>query len=152
MAKGGPRLGAGRKPGSVNLKTREIAERSAAEGITPLEYLLAVMRRPYPEAASPDVVAAMDSQKLDAAKSAAPYIHPRLGSVDPPVRLPALVGTLSERGEVVAKALADGDLSPGQAGAIMQALAALARIVEVDELERRIAALESAQGVRGGAA
>lgn len=152
MAKGGPRLGSGRKPGSVSRKTREIAERAAAEGITPLEYLLSVMRKPYPDEASPEVVTAMDAQKLDAAKAAAPFVHPRLGSLDPVVRLPGLTGTLSERGEVVAKALADGELSPGQANTIMQALASLARIIEVDELERRISALESAQGVRGGSA
>ena len=41
-------------------------------------------------------------------------------------------------------ALADETLSPEEAGAIMQALATQARIVEVDEIEQRVTALEKA--------
>lgn len=72
MARGGPRPGAGRKRGSVSKKTTEVAQRASENGVTPLEYLLKVMR---------------DSKKplalrMDAAKSAAPYMHPRLSSVE----------------------------------------------------------------------
>jgi hypothetical protein len=35
--RGGKRPGSGRKKGSATKKTREIADRAAAEGITPLE-------------------------------------------------------------------------------------------------------------------
>ena len=70
--KGGRRAGAGRPKGAASLKTREIANRAVAEGITPLEYLLLVMRD---ENASPP-------SRLEAAKSAAPYVHPRLSAVD----------------------------------------------------------------------
>jgi hypothetical protein len=69
---GGRRSGAGRKPGVATAKTREIANKAASEGITPLEYLLSVMRD----------VGADDGRRLDAAKAAAPYIHPRLQPVD----------------------------------------------------------------------
>ncbi len=72
MAKGGFRKGAGRKPGSANIKTREVADRAALEGITPLEYLIAVMRDD-----GQDTV-----RRLDAAKAAAPYMHPRLSALD----------------------------------------------------------------------
>jgi len=41
---GGKRQGAGRKPGSVSQKTREIANQAATDGLTPLEYMLAVLR------------------------------------------------------------------------------------------------------------
>src|SRR5262252_6886498 len=41
---GGRRQGAGRKPGSASQKTREIANRAAKDGLTPLEYMLAVLR------------------------------------------------------------------------------------------------------------
>lgn len=68
MPRGGRRPGAGRKPGSANVKTREIADRAAAEGLTPLEYLLSVMRD---QANNP-------ARRDEAAKAAAPYIHPRL--------------------------------------------------------------------------
>ena len=47
--KGGKREGAGRKPGSKTKKTAEIALKAAEEGITPLEYMLNVMREPIPE-------------------------------------------------------------------------------------------------------
>lgn len=72
MAKGGRREGAGRPPGTANRKTREIADRAAKEGITPLEYMLDVLR---------DVMAA-PSERMDAAKSAAPYVHPRLAAIE----------------------------------------------------------------------
>lgn len=69
---GGRRAGAGRPLGAATKKTREIANAAAASGITPLEYMIGVMRD-----ASTDLAV-----RLDAAKSAAPYIHPRLSSVD----------------------------------------------------------------------
>lgn len=72
MARGGARPGAGRKPGAVTQKTREIAEKAASEGITPLEYMLNVLRN---EGEDPD-------KRFEAAKHAAPYIHPKLSSVE----------------------------------------------------------------------
>src|SRR4051812_37656859 len=42
--RGGRRPGAGRKPGSLTMKTREIAAKAAPEGVTPLELQLATMR------------------------------------------------------------------------------------------------------------
>lgn len=70
MAHGGRRPNAGRKPGSVTKRTREIAEAVMADGeITPLEYLLKVMREGTDEA-----------RQLDAAKAAAPYVHPKLAT------------------------------------------------------------------------
>lgn len=44
MAHGGKREGAGRKPGAVTTRTREIAEQALAEGKTPLEVMLENMR------------------------------------------------------------------------------------------------------------
>lgn len=71
MARGGARANAGRKQGSLSRKTREIAEAAAEEGITPLEFLVSVMRDPQQGL----------SVRLDAAKSAAPYMHPRLQTI-----------------------------------------------------------------------
>lgn len=68
---GGARKGAGRKLGRASRKTREIADRLAAEaGLTPLEYMIQVMRNPD---------AATDRRDAMAI-AAAPYIHPRLSS------------------------------------------------------------------------
>lgn len=69
--RGGARKGAGRKAGSSTTKTREIADKAAQEGITPLEYLLYVMRN------SGD-----DKARMTAAMAAAPYIHPKLSAVE----------------------------------------------------------------------
>jgi hypothetical protein len=71
MARGGRRPGSGRKHGSATRRTREIADAVALQGVTPLDYLVQVMRSP---SSSP-------AEALDAAKAAAPYMHPRLTSV-----------------------------------------------------------------------
>lgn len=71
---GGKREGSGRKLGSASLRTREIADRAIKEGMSPLEVLLKLMRKALD--AGDDIVA------MDAAKAAAPYIHPRLNAID----------------------------------------------------------------------
>lgn len=71
MSRGGRRPGAGRKKSYVAQRTREIANRAAAQGITPLEYMLEVMRT------SPD-----EKMRAAMAIAAAPYVHPRLSAVE----------------------------------------------------------------------
>lgn len=72
MAHGGKRPGSGRPKGAATKKTREIADTAAAQGITPLEYLLSIVRDE-----------ALDRpERVDAAKAAAPYVHPRLATVE----------------------------------------------------------------------
>lgn len=63
---------------------------------------------------------------------------------DIPVELPGLTHTenLSQRGEVILKGLGRGAISAEQALKLLQGLGSLARIVEIDELEKRLAALE----------
>lgn len=72
MAQGGKREGAGRKPGARNKSTIEQREAVAASGLTPLEYMITVMRD----------AGADEGKRLEAAKSAAPYVHARLSSVE----------------------------------------------------------------------
>ncbi|MGV0130345.1 DUF5681 domain-containing protein [Burkholderia gladioli] len=67
---------------------------------------------------------------------------PVMKAKDEPVDLPALTGSLAERGDAVLRAMAAGTITPDQANAVMQVLAAQVRIVEADELEKRISALE----------
>jgi hypothetical protein len=69
---GGPRKGSGRPPGAASKRTREIADKAMAEGITPLEFMLNVMRDETNES----------RDRLSAAVSAAPYIHPRLAAIE----------------------------------------------------------------------
>lgn len=72
MAKGGSRPGAGRPRGSRNKATAAKAAEIAASGLTPLDFMLAVLRD---ESAERDV-------RLDAASKAAPYVHPKLANVE----------------------------------------------------------------------
>ena len=64
--------GRGRPPGSPNKAPRERAERIAAEGITPLDYMIQVMRDDT----------APTERRDEMAKAAAPYVHSRLTSVE----------------------------------------------------------------------
>jgi hypothetical protein len=69
--KGLPKTG-GRQKGAANKRTREIADAAVKEGVTPLEYMLAVLRD---ETVGPE-------RRDEMAKASAPYIHPRLASVE----------------------------------------------------------------------
>ena len=72
MPAGGARPGAGRPPG-VPSKTLGGKEAAVAKtGVTPLSYMLEVMRNPEESA----------SRRDEMAKAAAQYVHPRLSSVD----------------------------------------------------------------------
>lgn len=62
----------GRKKGVRNRAGVAKAEAVAASGLTPLDYLLFVMRDPQAEAQA----------RQDAAKAAAPYVHPRLSAIE----------------------------------------------------------------------
>lgn len=82
--------GRGRQPGQRNKHTltlQEITQRAVKGGLTPLEYMLQVLRRP-------DVKKRLDEtedafalryhndtqQRLDAARIAAPYIHSKVAT------------------------------------------------------------------------
>lgn len=70
MSRGGKRDGAGRKAGTPNKATQERQKKVASTGITPLDYMLKVMRDDKADA----------SRRDEMAKAAAPYVHPKLAS------------------------------------------------------------------------
>src|SRR5262245_53985760 len=70
-SRGYPKTG-GRKKGTPNKATAAKAAAIAASGLTPLDYLLSVLR----DEANPPAL------RIDAAKSAAPYVHPKLSAVE----------------------------------------------------------------------
>lgn len=72
MARGGARQGAGRPKGGANKLNDEARTKALAGGITPLDYLLELLRD---EDKPQDV-------RIDAAKAAAPYVHARLAAVE----------------------------------------------------------------------
>lgn len=75
--RGGPRPGAGRKPGAINKASAKAREKAEAEGIMPLDFMLSIMRDETAERA----------ERLDMAKAAAPYVHAKLSAVDANVNL-----------------------------------------------------------------
>lgn len=82
----------GRKKGATNLRTREVAEKAAREGITPLEvmlremrYLLAEIEARRPGVKTTEELAALAvviGEMRELAKSCAPYMHPRLQATE----------------------------------------------------------------------
>ena len=68
---GGARRNAGRKPGQRIKRTQEIVAGATAGGITPLEYMLEVLRDPQAERPRRDSMAV----------SAAAFVHPKLNAV-----------------------------------------------------------------------
>lgn len=81
-SKGGKREGAGRKKGVPNKRSAEVAAKVESTGITPLDFMLEVMRRPYPEDATTADKLTLDAMRFEAAKAAAPYVHSKLATVN----------------------------------------------------------------------
>ena len=92
MKKGGRRAGAGRPEGSTGKRTADFLARLLASGKSPLEVMLDAMREQAPSKPRAPVAGSATlaleeweqahrrwrERVLDAAKSAAPYCHPRL--------------------------------------------------------------------------
>ncbi|MDO9356954.1 MAG: DUF5681 domain-containing protein [Solirubrobacteraceae bacterium] len=74
-------------------------------------------------------------------------VLPPVKPVEATVTLELVDGaSLTEQGEAIVRAVADGLLAPGQAGALLTGLGSVARLKEVDELTKRLEALEKAAG------
>lgn len=83
--RGGARPGSGCKKGSTHKATKkraEIALLALDAGVTPLEYMLEIMRAPVPDDADTAAKAILAGLRFEAAKAAAPYVHPRLAAVE----------------------------------------------------------------------
>ena len=72
MPRGGARKGAGRKPGASTKLNEAARKRVLAEGISPLDFMLEILR-------DNDLPTA---DRFEAAKAAAPYVHARLAAVE----------------------------------------------------------------------
>jgi hypothetical protein len=72
MARGGKREGAGRRPGTPNSVTAAREAEVKASGLTPLDYMIKMLRD---EDAEP-------KDRMWAAEKAAPYVHPKLASIE----------------------------------------------------------------------
>lgn len=72
MSRGGKREGAGRPAGTPNKATLARQAEVAASGLTPLDFMLSILRDDTKD----------EGARFEAAKAAAPYVHPRLSTVD----------------------------------------------------------------------
>jgi len=70
---------------------------------------------------------------------------PPIKARDAAVSIGRLGGALCDQGKAVLDAVTEGRVTPDEAAALMQVIGAQARIVEVDELARRVKALEEKQ-------
>lgn len=109
MALGGKREGAGRKKGLPNKRTQELVARAEAGGVMPIDVLLGDMRMYHTEGQqlfdqirgkiviSPEEVSEFEALEKkasfykqiarDCAEKAAPYLHPRLASIEAKVEV-----------------------------------------------------------------
>lgn len=116
MPRGGKRPGAGRKKGDGPTKTmaRKKVLTALDNGTSPLDYMLKVMSGELP----------YDLHRFEAAKAAAPYMHPRLQAIE-------------HSGEIVSKHEEAVDEMERAAG-ISAAATNGASDSELDELEGRV--------------
>jgi len=59
-----------------------------------------------------------------------------------PINIGPLTGTIAEQGKVVLGKMCEGAISPEQCASVMSSIVAQARVVESEDLERRIKLLE----------
>jgi hypothetical protein len=124
--KGGKREGAGRKKGSGQ----------AAQYRAMLE--------PYAEELIEQVVGLARGGDMAALKLCLDRVCAPLRPTDRLISIDGMADAtgLSDKGELILANVADGEISPSEAQHLMAAISSQARIIEVDELERRVAELE----------
>ena len=141
-SEGGARQGAGRPKGSLSRKHVEILAGAVSEGITPVEYMLAIMRDETRE----------EKDRAWAAEKAAPYIHPRPAplarSIE--IELPDMSTAAGVKAALLAvtNAASTGQVSPAEAQSLAALIEAQRKAIETEELVVRIAALEQSQQFR----
>ena len=95
----------------------------------------------------PEILAAMVEQAkagdTQAARLLLDRTLPAIKPTDTPIVLPLAGSDLGADGRAVIEATGQGNVTPDQAKTLLSGLGTLARITEVDELVRRIEALEA---------
>ncbi|WP_413710661.1 hypothetical protein [Rhizobium sp. Rhizsp82] len=139
MAKiGGSRPGAGRKPGTLNQRTAELAADILGQGKSPLAYLLEVMMDDQ-----------ADQKRRDwAAEKAAAFLHPRPAPIPRCISfsLPKIDGANDMPAAIAAilKAVSNSEIAPSEAQNVVAIIEAHRKALETEELLKRIEDLEAA--------
>jgi hypothetical protein len=120
-----------------------------AKGLATAERLRNALVKDLP-AILEGIVKAAKGGDMQAARTILDRVLPPLKAIEVPAALEPLTGSLTEQGQRILQATADGTLAPGQGTQLLGAIAALAKVVEVDELARRLEVLEMRLGGGNG--
>ena len=98
----------------------------------------------------PELLAAMMAKALEGDVGAARLLLERavapLKAAEQAETITLPDGSLTVQGRAVLRAVAAGELAPGQGTALLGAIGTLARVTEIDELEARLTKLENKNG------
>ena len=111
------------------------------KALATVEKLRTALAEELPEIIASVVKRAKDSD-ISASKLILERVLPPLKATEATVVLEAITGSRTEQGQAILAEMAQGVLTPSQAAQLMAALAAQARIAEVDEFEQRLTTLE----------
>jgi len=78
---------------------------------------------------------------VSAARLLLDRVVPTMKPVDSPVKV-GVGGSLTEAGDSILRAVGGGEITPDQAGKLLQGLGALARVEEIAEMKTRLESLE----------
>jgi hypothetical protein len=95
------------------------------------------------------VVDAAKGGDMQAARIILDRALPPLKAAELPAPIAGLKGNLTEQGAAILSAMASGALAPGQGAQLLAALASQAKLLEADELTRRLTELEKRLDARG---
>jgi hypothetical protein len=135
MSRGGPRPGSGRPKRPKNKRTIAKEQAILSSGLDPLDYMLAVMNDQTAE----------KPLRLEAAKSLAPFKHPRLSASE----ISLLDQAPREEAEVRADLLKQAQTDPGIAQSLIEIVAEMARANPVVMAQLR-SILDGPQAVKTG--
>ena len=138
MAKaGGVRPGAGRPKGSLSQRHVELLAGAVSEGISPVEYMLSIMRNEEED----------EKRRAWAAEKAAPYIHPRPAPIARPIEITlpdtSTVEGINKAIACLVAATAEGRIAPSEAQSISALIEAQRKAIETGDLLERLEALEA---------
>jgi hypothetical protein len=116
--------------------------RGRPKGVPDKRTALRALLEPHAEALVKKAVQLALNGDTTALRLCLDRLIPAIKARDEPVTLGNLKGSLTEQGQAIIEAMGKGMLSPGDAATMLQAVAAQARITELDELEQRLRTLE----------
>src|SRR5690606_5805290 len=121
----------GRRPGSKNKRTllREARETTYDNGEAGMWLALTESAK---------------GGEMQAVSMIAARLTPPLKATDAPIELPGLEGSLTQKAEKIVEHMGRGEISPSEATGMINAIAGLCRVQEIDDLAKRLEAIERA--------